>query len=321
MDGTRSRCEGSKILFYEYFDVDNGAGISASHQTGWTGFVATLIQLFGRLQAAQLLEMGRAIVFLRAPAAGGGGMRQASALVLCAVVALLGCPEAGRAQAPQSIRFQAIIRSVDCNAMTVTLDSAGRIGVYHAVSAATFFVNSAGVALCNLRQYIGVLASVWLTAVGNELLITQIDIGGLPGGTSAPPPPVPVPYTSPPAVPAGPAPSYTYPAPAPAPSYTYPAPAPYPFPAPYVYTYLAPAPYPYYYYTSAAAVVLGSIIVGGLAYLLVRGANGYLYHYPYYGSYYRYYYRPAYAPYYGPYRYAPAYRWCYGYRSYGSWCR
>jgi len=32
------------ILFYEYFHGDNGAGIGASHQTGWTGLVATLIQ-------------------------------------------------------------------------------------------------------------------------------------------------------------------------------------------------------------------------------------------------------------------------------------
>ena len=38
------------ILFYEYFHGDNGAGIGASHQTGWTGTVANLIQLFERLK-------------------------------------------------------------------------------------------------------------------------------------------------------------------------------------------------------------------------------------------------------------------------------
>lgn len=32
------------VLFYEYFHGDNGAGIGASHQTGWTGLVAKLIQ-------------------------------------------------------------------------------------------------------------------------------------------------------------------------------------------------------------------------------------------------------------------------------------
>ena len=32
------------ILFYEYFHGDNGRGAGASHQTGWTGLVAKLIQ-------------------------------------------------------------------------------------------------------------------------------------------------------------------------------------------------------------------------------------------------------------------------------------
>ena len=44
------------ILFYEYFHGDNGAGIGASHQTGWTGTVANLIQTFGHLKATDVLE-------------------------------------------------------------------------------------------------------------------------------------------------------------------------------------------------------------------------------------------------------------------------
>jgi isoamylase len=43
------------------------AGLGASHQTGWTGLVATLIQLFGRLDGPQLLEVGRAAAFASAP--------------------------------------------------------------------------------------------------------------------------------------------------------------------------------------------------------------------------------------------------------------
>ncbi|MFB2769945.1 glucosidase [Pelatocladus sp. BLCC-F211] len=38
------------ILFYEYFHGDNGAGIGANHQTGWTGLVAKLIQQFGEYE-------------------------------------------------------------------------------------------------------------------------------------------------------------------------------------------------------------------------------------------------------------------------------
>jgi len=37
------------LLFYEYFHGDNGAGIGASHQTGWTGCIALIIQLDGEL--------------------------------------------------------------------------------------------------------------------------------------------------------------------------------------------------------------------------------------------------------------------------------
>jgi hypothetical protein len=53
------------ILFYEYFHGDNGAGIGASHQTGWTGLVAALIDLFGHTDAGQFLELGRKAVFVR----------------------------------------------------------------------------------------------------------------------------------------------------------------------------------------------------------------------------------------------------------------
>src|SRR5262245_63591812 len=54
------------ILFYEYFHGDNGAGIGASHQTGWTGLVASLIQFFGRMDGARLLEVGKKAPFERA---------------------------------------------------------------------------------------------------------------------------------------------------------------------------------------------------------------------------------------------------------------
>jgi hypothetical protein len=53
------------ILFYEYFHGDNGAGLGASHQTGWTGLVAKLIQLFGLLDAKTFLEAGKTAAFGR----------------------------------------------------------------------------------------------------------------------------------------------------------------------------------------------------------------------------------------------------------------
>ena len=51
------------VLYYEYFHGDTGAGIGASHQTGWTGLVATLIQIFGRLEGAQYLNVGKTAAF------------------------------------------------------------------------------------------------------------------------------------------------------------------------------------------------------------------------------------------------------------------
>jgi Mannosylglycerate hydrolase MGH1-like glycoside hydrolase domain len=51
------------ILFYEYFHGDNGAGLGASHQTGWTGLVAKMIELFGLLDQKRFLEVGKKVWF------------------------------------------------------------------------------------------------------------------------------------------------------------------------------------------------------------------------------------------------------------------
>jgi hypothetical protein len=53
------------ILFFEYFHGDNGAGLGASHQTGWTGLVAKTIQLFGLLDAKSVLEGGKQSGFIK----------------------------------------------------------------------------------------------------------------------------------------------------------------------------------------------------------------------------------------------------------------
>jgi hypothetical protein len=46
------------VLFYEYFHGDNGAGIGASHQTGWTGCIARLITMNGWLTKERLYMPG-----------------------------------------------------------------------------------------------------------------------------------------------------------------------------------------------------------------------------------------------------------------------
>jgi len=50
------------ILFYEYFHGDNGAGLGASHQTGWTGLIAGIMHLFATTTPEQALELGKVAV-------------------------------------------------------------------------------------------------------------------------------------------------------------------------------------------------------------------------------------------------------------------
>ena len=55
------------LQFYEYFHGDNGAGLGASHQTGWTGVIARTMHLFATLKPAAVLEGGRKSYFGRKP--------------------------------------------------------------------------------------------------------------------------------------------------------------------------------------------------------------------------------------------------------------
>ena len=64
------------LLFYEYFHGDNGAGLGASHQTGWTGLVAKTIQLYGLLDPKRALEGGKQAWF-RPDTSGARGLQDA----------------------------------------------------------------------------------------------------------------------------------------------------------------------------------------------------------------------------------------------------
>jgi hypothetical protein len=57
------------ILFYEYFHGDNGAGLGASHQTGWTGIVARGMHLFATTTAEQMIALGNMAALIQATAA------------------------------------------------------------------------------------------------------------------------------------------------------------------------------------------------------------------------------------------------------------
>jgi hypothetical protein len=54
---------GNCLQFYEYFHGDNGAGLGASHQTGWTGVIARTMHLFATLTPEKVLEGGKMAYF------------------------------------------------------------------------------------------------------------------------------------------------------------------------------------------------------------------------------------------------------------------
>jgi hypothetical protein len=66
------------ILFYEYFHGDNGAGLGASHQTGWTGIVARIMHMFATTTAEQVLEIGQKATIVEMESAWGARLGEQS---------------------------------------------------------------------------------------------------------------------------------------------------------------------------------------------------------------------------------------------------
>jgi hypothetical protein len=61
------------ILFYEYFHGENGTGLGASHQTGWTGIVARLMDIFALVRPEDLLARPKEILAKRTRDQVNGG--------------------------------------------------------------------------------------------------------------------------------------------------------------------------------------------------------------------------------------------------------
>jgi hypothetical protein len=55
----------NNLLFYEYYHGDNGAGLGASHQTGWSAVIPALMAFFPRLRPEMLLTTGVSLADLR----------------------------------------------------------------------------------------------------------------------------------------------------------------------------------------------------------------------------------------------------------------
>ncbi|MBX9583119.1 MAG: hypothetical protein K2X87_22660, partial [Gemmataceae bacterium] len=68
------------LLFYEYFHGDNGAGLGASHQTGWTGVVARSMHLFATMTPDRAVEAGKAAYSAPPDPAPGGRLAEVAAV-------------------------------------------------------------------------------------------------------------------------------------------------------------------------------------------------------------------------------------------------
>ncbi|HEV2283854.1 MAG TPA: hypothetical protein VGX75_15830, partial [bacterium] len=172
-------------------------------------------------------------------------MRRWVALALGVLVPLLGLAGVGNAQS--TVQVQGTIQAVDCQQGTVVIATPDSVNTIAVAPYTAVLVDSQAVSLCDLQQYVGSQATVWLVPSGNEFIATRID-------TTAQAAVAPV------ALPA---------------------------------QQEAVSPLP------IVGVVLGTILLAGLIYLLVRDGGGHYWRYPYYGEYHRYYYRSEYRPYFG----------------------
>jgi hypothetical protein len=70
------------VLFCDYFHGDNGAGLVASHQTGWIGIVARGMHLVATTTAEQMLQLGKLAAVVGAQKSRSGEMAGAAAIVV-----------------------------------------------------------------------------------------------------------------------------------------------------------------------------------------------------------------------------------------------
>src|SRR5579875_2874440 len=251
---------------------------------------------------------------MRGRATEGWAMRSVVAIALGLLVPFLGLAGVGEAQS--TIEVQGTIQAVDCDAQTNTVDNGGSVNTIAVTPGTAISIDSANVPLCALQQYIGAPITVWLAANGNDFVAAQIEVSGAAYGPASPPPPAPAYEPSPlPIVGVvlgtivvaglifllvhGPDGGYYR----------------YPYYGAYYHYYYRPYYRPYYGYYPAVCpvvyvpvpivgIVLGTVVVGGLSYLVARDHDGHFYRYPYYGPY-RQYYHAAYQPYHGTYGSAP----------------
>ena len=241
-------------------------------------------------------------------------MQKWVALALGVLVPLLGLAGVGSAQS--TVQVQGTIQGVDCQAQTVVVATPDGTNTIAVAPYTAVLIDSRAVSLCDLQQYVGSQATIWLVASGNQFIATRIDTTAQ---AAAAPVALPVQQEA-----VSPLPLvgvvlgtialagliyllmrdhdgryYRYPYYGEYYRYYY-----RPEYGPYAGAYPVACPV-VYAAVPIGGLVLGVSVISGLDYLVVRDHDGRYERYPYYGPYRSHYYRPEYHAYAGPYRDAP----------------
>ena len=112
------------LPFYEYFHGDNGAGLGASHQTGWTALVAELAQMFGSVDASSLDRQESGVRAARGPGVTNGMSMEQNVKTDQGFVALVIYPSAPAGQPGQA---DALLQFADTTIRTMPGFVSGRV--------------------------------------------------------------------------------------------------------------------------------------------------------------------------------------------------
>ena len=100
-----------------------------------------------------------------------------SCLALSLAVVLLGIPGTGRAQGESpTVRTPGIIASMDCAAQTFALNAPNGVEQFSASQYTFIYTSTERLDFCKLSQFVGVLATVWSSAVDSQQVAGRIDI-------------------------------------------------------------------------------------------------------------------------------------------------
>jgi hypothetical protein len=128
-----------------------------------------------------------------------GLVRRVIAIGASILMLSLGLVASGEAQSTQpdsTVKFQAVVRAVDCEQQQLTLAGPGAVAVVQSTLGTVIQVDGAPTPLCGLSTFVGAHATAWVIARAGQIVLTRLEVvsaGEPPGAASVAPPPSPSP--------------------------------------------------------------------------------------------------------------------------------